>query len=660
MDVEADTHKECSEGSLEVAESKDEKVSDNAENQISDVGVKRPHDDADEAEQEEDGPPEKRSKSESGVDEEEKPVADSPGETMEVDETEEKTEDVKEVENSKPLENIEESETKTENEPENLIKAEEKEESAETAPTESVKDIACAEETAIGEDRDEEPSMEEKTSDDDKPKVNGVSSDKDSVHSEDSEKENMNVDAPMDLSVVTKPPNENGQDCIMLSDEEEDPKRFTGNQELSLEDLKLKRKMIKKLQAELRNEEAKLVLLKKLRFSQISHQMNDNIARKTPNNQTSTAQPPPLVRGNQVPGQQQPMKQAHSQAPQVQRSSNNNMAQNKGQGPPPLVMAPKQMDQRQLIEKQMKLLQEQQLLQQQRGSNTSSQQASLAGFRGTQAQADAIRQLQQAQQMVVEETPAQRQAKAKLALRKQLEKTLLQIPPPKPPPPEMNFIPNLASPDFIYLLGLEEAVNYIIDNNLISKGKKSPDEKMVCNPFTCVQCGTDFTPVWKREKPGSKNVICEQCVTSNQKKALKQEHTNRLKSAFVKALQQEQEIERMQSQELKSGTLSTSSSSSSLKEKGDRERDSRENSAARNAAAAQAYKESMAETLRQQHQNLVQAHQAAALRMGQPLGLQFNPQAPFPYQLPFAARASGLQRQYLLDMIPKGGLPWNS
>lgn len=38
-------------------------------------------------------------------------------------------------------------------------------------------------------------------------------------------------------------------------------------------------------------------------------------------------------------------------------------------------------------------------------------------------------------------------------------------------------------------------------------------------------------------------VICEQCVTSNVKKALKAEHTNRLKTAFVKALQQEQEIE---------------------------------------------------------------------------------------------------------------------
>lgn len=37
--------------------------------------------------------------------------------------------------------------------------------------------------------------------------------------------------------------------------------------------------------------------------------------------------------------------------------------------------------------------------------------------------------------------------------------------------------------------------------------------------------------------------MCENCMTSNQKKALKVEHTSRLKAAFVKALQQEQEME---------------------------------------------------------------------------------------------------------------------
>ena len=57
-------------------------------------------------------------------------------------------------------------------------------------------------------------------------------------------------------------------------------------------------------------------------------------------------------------------------------------------------------------------------------------------------------------------------------------------------------------------------------------------------PFMCAQCKTDFTPHWKQEKGG--RILCELCMTSNQKKALKAEHTNRLKNAFVKALQQEQ------------------------------------------------------------------------------------------------------------------------
>ncbi|CAG7827385.1 unnamed protein product [Allacma fusca] len=133
------------------------------------------------------------------------------------------------------------------------------------------------------------------------------------------------------------------------------------------------------------------------------------------------------------------------------------------------------------------------------------------------------------------ETPAQRQAAAKLALRKQLEKTLLQIPPPKPPPPEMNFIPNPNNMEFLALVGLEFVVDYITrDPSLVIP---QPDA------FTCSQCKTDFSSSWKWDKATKGKVICEQCVTSNVKKSLKAEHTNRLKTAFVKALQQEQEIE---------------------------------------------------------------------------------------------------------------------
>ncbi|CAH2058164.1 unnamed protein product, partial [Iphiclides podalirius] len=145
------------------------------------------------------------------------------------------------------------------------------------------------------------------------------------------------------------------------------------------------------------------------------------------------------------------------------------------------------------------------------------------------------------------QTPAQRQAAAKLALRKQLEKTLLQIPPPKPPPPEMNFIPSPSNTDFVYLVGLEHVVDYLTNEERMPRSSV---------PAVCAQCGCDFTAVWRWERapprrqdatfscaPSARR-LCELCVSGNVKRALKAEHTARLKTAFVRALQQEQEIER--------------------------------------------------------------------------------------------------------------------
>lgn len=63
---------------------------------------------------------------------------------------------------------------------------------------------------------------------------------------------------------------------------------------------------------------------------------------------------------------------------------------------------------------------------------------------------------------------ASSQAAAKLALRKQLEKTLLEIPPPKPPAPLLHFLPSAANSEFIYMVGLEEVVQSVID----SQGKR--------------------------------------------------------------------------------------------------------------------------------------------------------------------------------------------
>ena len=73
-----------------------------------------------------------------------------------------------------------------------------------------------------------------------------------------------------------------------------------------------------------------------------------------------------------------------------------------------------------------------------------------------------------------------------------IEQKYFQIPPPKPPPPEMHFIPNPANTEFIYLCGLEECVSRILNLDAVTPS--------LPKPFVCSQCGTDFTPTWKWDK----------------------------------------------------------------------------------------------------------------------------------------------------------------
>ncbi|XP_076322849.1 transcriptional repressor p66-beta-like isoform X2 [Tachypleus tridentatus] len=293
-----------------------------------------------------------------------------------------------------------------------------------------------------------------------------------------------------------------------------------------------------------------------------------------------------------------------------------------------------------------------------------------------QSSASISPQISQGSERVDNQTPAQRQAVAKLALRKQLEKTLLQIPPPKPPPPEMHFIPNANNQEFICLLGLEKVVDFTMHD---STGTKSPPD-----PFFCVQCGTDFTPVWKWQDTfadfGKKrtSVICETCVTTNIKKALKAEHTNRLKTAFVKALQQEQEIEQNMSLVIPSPPPSTSpltpplnsiqttvfSNSHGTPPPSSHSPIPRIGISNPSAAFLQQLPNL---TPAQQSILQAQAHQLHQLAQSLPQPahmLPFNPLLPQPYSYQMlgksAITSTDLQRQYLLDMIPSRPLPQSS
>ncbi|KAM4739716.1 transcriptional repressor p66-alpha-like isoform 2-T2 [Anableps anableps] len=332
-------------------------------------------------------------------------------------------------------------------------------------------------------------------------------------------------DEPVDMSTSKSdikkerhPPSPD--DVIVLSDNEPSSPVMNGHCFTKTDTDKLmksspeeRERIIKQLKEELRLQEAKLVLLKKLRQSQIQKE--------------STVQKPIAVTPQQIASLRQ--HQQHS-----------------GSGPPPLLLAPRASVPNVQIQGQRII--QQGLI---RVANVANNVMVSSGLKGSSPSSS------------VNDSPASRQAAAKLALRKQLEKTLLEIPPPKPPAPEFNFLPSAANNEFIYLLGLEEVVQKLLEMH--GRGNLGPAAAMASSnpkdPYTCAQCKTDFTSRWRKEKAGT--ILCDQCMSSNQKKALKAEHTNRLKAAFVKALQQEQEIEQRILQQTASSSSSKTTSSSS-------------------------------------------------------------------------------------------------
>ncbi|XP_059269882.1 transcriptional repressor p66-beta isoform X2 [Mustela nigripes] len=398
-------------------------------------------------------------------------------------------------------------------------------------------------------------------------------------------KENIS-DEPVDMSARRSEPDRGrltpSPDIIVLSDNEASSPRSSSRMEERLKAANLemfkgkgmeeRQQLIKQLRDELRLEEARLVLLKKLRQSQLQ---KENVVQKTPvvQNAASIVQPAPAHGGQQGlsklpsrPGAQgvEPQSLRTLQGHSVIRSAANtalphmlmsqrviapNPAQLQGQrGPPkPGLVRTTTPSMNPAINYQPSS-----------SSVPCQRTASSAIYMNlaSHIQPGTVNRVSSPLPSPSAMTDAANsQAAAKLALRKQLEKTLLEIPPPKPPAPLLHFLPSAANSEFIYMVGLEEVVQSVID----SQGKSCASLLRV-EPFVCAQCRTDFTPHWKQEKNGK--ILCEQCMTSNQKKALKAEHTNRLKNAFVKALQQEQEIEqRLQQQAALSPTAAPAVSS---------------------------------------------------------------------------------------------------
>ncbi|XP_074507123.1 transcriptional repressor p66-alpha isoform X8 [Sebastes fasciatus] len=411
---------------------------------------------------------------------------------------------------------------------------------------------------------------------------------------------------PVDMSTSRgikrekRPPSSEDDDVIILSDNDSPSPQMNGLSHFKELDTDLlmksspaeRERIIKQLKEELRLEEAKLVLLKKLRQSQIQKDtlqkssglsgssappplIRGTITSNKGSQQILTGRcsgtviPPPLVRGGQLvsskhgsqiimpplvrgaqpisvsPQQIQALRQQQQQQQQQQLAASGGS----GSGPPPLLLGPRNSApvthiQRGMVNSGFIRI----------GNSANTLVSSLKGSSSGSSGVSVVS---------VNDSPASRQAAAKLALRKQLEKTLLEIPPPKPPAPEFNFLPSAANNEFIYLVGLEEVVQNLLDTIHRGKTGLALSKTITREPFTCTQCKTDFTCRWRHDKTKGGALLCEHCMSSNQKKILKAEHTNRLKAAFVKALQQEQEIEQRIFQQTSSPVSHSSSSSSS-------------------------------------------------------------------------------------------------
>ncbi|NXV57893.1 P66B protein, partial [Molothrus ater] len=347
-------------------------------------------------------------------------------------------------------------------------------------------------------------------------------------------------------------------DIIVLSDNEASSPRSSSRMEERLKaanlemfkgkSLEERQQLIKQLRDELRLEEARLVLLKKLRQSQLQ---KENVVQKTPvvQNAASIVQPSPAHVGQQGlskipsrPGAQgvEPQNLRTLQGHSVIRSAASSALPHMLMSQRVIAPSPAQLQGQRgpqkpgLVRSSTPGMSPAINYQPQSGSSVPCQRSSSSAiYTNLTSQICAL-------------IPNPRRD-LKSPPRSQTP-TQSQIPPVSPNPHHDPKPPRQQSGSSSRFSGFSpETLRSVrvLSSGRVS-GKSAPAVPRV-EPFVCAQCRTDFTPHWKQEKGG--RILCEQCQTSNQKKALKAEHTNRLKNAFVKALQQEQEIEqRLQQQ----------------------------------------------------------------------------------------------------------------
>ncbi|CAK5121674.1 unnamed protein product [Meloidogyne enterolobii] len=132
-------------------------------------------------------------------------------------------------------------------------------------------------------------------------------------------------------------------------------------------------------------------------------------------------------------------------------------------------------------------------------------------------------------------------SKARQQLRRELDQLIAKLPVPKAPLPDLSFIPNGGSnqPEFVYLLGLDLTVQRVLKDRQMFKKSDVP-------PYRCEECDTDFTPSWKAICGDNEeyHLYCERCVRLAQKRKVCLDYKALLNRAFQQIKEREKEFER--------------------------------------------------------------------------------------------------------------------
>jgi hypothetical protein len=296
----------------------------------------------------------------------------------------------------------------------------------------------------------------------------------------------------------------------------------------------------RQLQYELQCQEALLVLMQKLKTNQRIISQTNNIKQRTPVNATKLNSITPTKQSPIATNRSTPIKPPHPNQYTVNRSNNNSQSQS-SKISLSLPQATRQTNNPTLPATATRL-----------SSTVPSTATKTSSTTNNTSKNNGI-------------TNDQHLLNAKLALRKQLEQTLLQIPTPKPTTCDLTYIPGINGwAEFLTLIGLEQAFNTYTD----FLNRRLTPEISINLPHICAQCGTDWSVTWHEvismnESDIDEKILCDRCRKTSQKKILKQDHSNRLRQAFMKALQQEKELDAkfQQQQQQPSTTVKQSSSS---------------------------------------------------------------------------------------------------